>query len=285
MGLDMKNIEFLNQYIDSYMEYVKKEYSNSVAVGDKIAHIESAVNISKTLDQNESSILVLGTKYHDIGRFKQYDILGNFNDRIVSHNSIGEDVIEQLISAKELPSSNELDAIRLVIQYHGKEHLIPNAKYLPKEVIELVKKVSLIDIIENSCIGALNYLQRERDEDAKGYAKDNPNLDMKSVSPFVFQEFISGRSWDKNVYNKTYADYTLFAVSLLIKCLRSEYHDFCKGVLAQKCFNYSDAISGYHAVLKDMIEPQKVDIVMSTILYYYNNYVPYEMTEKKGLKK
>lgn len=77
--------------------------------------------------------------------------------------------------------------------------------------------------------GVLGYIQRERDEDAKNFKKDNPELDMKSISPFVLSESLKGNSFDKNVYCKTYTDYALFASTLLIRCLRSEYHDFCKG--------------------------------------------------------
>lgn len=276
MTFDKSIIKELNNFIDKYIYEVIQKYGNRIACKDKISHIQSASSISEQIYGDDMTILA--TKFHDIGRFPQLELLGSFNDNMVTHNVLGENYIQQLIKSNELSSSPELDAIRLVIQFHGKESLIPFSSSITPEAIELVRKVSMIDNIENSCIGALGYLQRERDEDAKGYKKSNPDLDMKEVSPEVLFKFLNGESFDKIIYCHTYADYALFAASLLIRCLRSEDHEFCKAILAKPCHSYSDAINGYYEVLKDMIDNKYLDACMSTITKYYNHYIPYENT-------
>lgn len=276
MGYDTSIIKELSKFIDTYMQDMIKKYGQgSIACRDKIAHINNTITISEELGNDEFT--TLATKFHDIGRFPQYDLLGNFNDRIVNHNLIGENVIEQLIQSQELPNTKELDAIRLVVQYHGREFLIPQFLGISNDALKLINKVTAIDNIENSCIGVLGYIQRERDEDAKGFKKQNPELDMKSVSPIVLQFFLNGYTFDKNTYCKTYADYALFAATLLIKSLRSENHEFCKAIFAKPWFNFSDGMQGYYEIFKDMVDNKYLDICMDTIAKYYNNYIPYEI--------
>lgn len=272
MGFDQSIIKELEKFIDSYISNLMSKYGNKVACRDKITHIYHTASISEQL--SDDYLTLVATKYHDIGRFPQYELLGNFNDRLVTHNVLGENYIQQLIKENKLPNSKELDAVRLVIQFHGKENLIPTSFQLTPEVFQLVRKVSMIDDLENSCVGVLGYLQRERDEDAKGYKKNNPDLDMKSISPYVLEKFLNGESFDKLIYCKTYADYAIFAATLLIKSLRSENHEFCKAILAKPWHGFSDGINGYYEIFKDMIDNRYLDLCMDTILKYYNYYIP-----------
>lgn len=277
MEINKSNVKDLNDFIDDYVKEASSKYAGIVACSDKVSHIENVTSISEELSGDEMTVLT--AKWHDVGRFPQYDLLGNFNDRIISHHAVGANFIEQLIQQKKIPNSRELDLIRLVVMFHGKEGFIPSSWNISEEDVNLVRQISKIDNIENGCIGVLGYLQRERDEDAKGYVKDNPNLDMKSVSPEVWPLYFAAEGFDKNVYCHTYADYALFASTLLIKSLRSENHEFCKAILQKPWFDFPDGLTGYHEILKDMVANEHVDTCMDVIMKYYNNYIPMGSTE------
>jgi len=88
MNFDKSIISELNCFIDKYIYDVIQKYGNRVAYKDKISHIKSATSISEQIYGDDMT--VLATKYHDIGRFSQYELLGSFNDNIVTHNVLGE---------------------------------------------------------------------------------------------------------------------------------------------------------------------------------------------------
>lgn len=284
MQYNAEMLNYLNGYIDNYLnEMTEKYYKNSITCKDKIDHIVNVDKISHNI--SDDPLVHLAAKWHDVGRFSQYEILGNFNDRIVTHHVLGENFIEQGIQNGKLQNCPELDAIRSVVLYHGRERLIPSTYEISPEVMNIIKKVSMVDDIENGCIGVLGYLQRERDEDAKGYVKSNPELDMKSVSPYVLEKYTKGEGFDKNVYCHTYADYALFATTLAIKCLRGPFHDFCKQTLDQPFHGFNNGLEGYRAILEDMVDPKLVDLCYNVLLTYYNRYIPYPTNEIKDNMK
>jgi len=272
MGVNKENIKILNKFIDDYISEASIKYADVVTCSGKLEHIQNVTSISEDLSGDEMT--VLAAKWHDVGRFPQYDLLGSFDDRVLAHHVVGENYIERLIQQKKLPTSKELDLIRLVVMFHGKEALIPASWNISEEDVNLVRQISKIDDIENGCIGVLRYIQRQRDEDAKGYAADNPTLDMKSVSPEVWPLYLKAEGFDKNVYCQTYADYALFAATLLIKSLRSENHEFCKRILAKPWYGFSDGLTGYQEIVKDMVDSEYVQASLDVIMKYYNDYIP-----------
>ena len=208
-------------------------------------------------------------KFHDIGRFLQYELLGKFDDALVSHHILGEEVLIRAIFKGEIKISPELDIIRSSIMYHGRIEYMPYLTDLNNDVKEIIDIVSRIDGLENGCIGAIGYLERECEEDAKNYKKNNPDLDMKKVSPKVLEFYLKGEKFDKMKYCKTYADYVLFANILAITALRGKDRDIAKEALNLECFGYKTALDGYKDLFNKMIEPDLVDKCIKCFEKFY----------------
>lgn len=196
------------------MNNMKEKYQNDIIILNKIKHIENTEKIAKEI-MPENKLLSLGMAYHDIGRFKQYEIISFFDDNIISHRELGEQTIAKELMLGNLKNSYELDVIRSIIQYHGTESIIPFKNQIDKEVIKLVEIATEIDGLENGCIGVTRYLEREILNDEKNFAKRYKNLDMKSVSEEIWKIYKAGEKIPK-IMCKTYADYLLFASSLAI---------------------------------------------------------------------
>lgn len=269
MEYNEKNILILENYIDAYIETMKNKYIKIPAIQDKIEHIKRAtLLVEKIAPKNK--LAQVATKYHDIGRFMQYELLGNFDDNIISHHTLGENIIIKEIIKGNLIKSYELDVIRLVVMYHGMDKYIPLITNLDSNTQKIIDIVSRVDGIENGCIGALGYLERECKEDAKNYKKNNPTLDMKKVSKDVFNFYLNGEKFDKIKYCKTYADYILFASTLAITALKKD-RKVAKEALELKCFQYNNAIEGYKDLFEKMIEPDLVNECINCLEGFYQN--------------
>ena len=146
---------------------------------------------------------------------------------------------------------------------------MPYLTDLNNDVKEIIDIVSRIDGLENGCIGAIGYLERECEEDAKNYKKNNPDLDMKKVSPKVLEFYLKGEKFDKMKYCKTYADYVLFANILAITALRGKDRDIAKEALNLECFGYKTALDGYKDLFNKMIEPDLVDKCIKCFEKFY----------------
>lgn len=186
------------------------------------------------------------------------------------HHNIGEDVITRAIYQGKLEISDELNAIRQVIQYHGRQKFIPKQIKDDKDLNQLIDIVSRVDEIENGCIGATGYLIREAEEDAKGYKKDNPNLDMKLVSPDVWKFYSNGEKFDKLKYCKTYADYTLFASVLAIQALKGKDRELAKLAMEFKANGYETALQGYKDIFSRLIQPEYSDKSFEVLQSFYD---------------
>ena len=270
MKYNKRTIRKLEKYIDDYIENMMNKYKSVPAIQDKINHINrTAILAEKIAPKND--LARVATKYHDIGRFLQYELLGKFDDALVSHHILGEDVIVRAVFRGDIKISPELDIIRSSIMYHGRMEYMPYLTELSNDVKEIVDIVSRIDGIENGCIGAIGYLERECKEDAKNYKKNNSNLDMKKVSPEVLEFYLKGKKFDKMKYCKTYADYVLFANILAITALRGEDRNIAKEALDLECFGYKNALEGYKDLFNKMIEPDLVDKCIECFEGFYHN--------------
>lgn len=270
MKYNKRTVKRLEKFIDDYIETMKKKYKKIPAIQDKINHItRTAILAEKITPKND--LARVATKFHDIGRFLQYELLGKFDDTLVSHHILGEDVIVRAVFKGDLKISPELDIIRSSIMYHGRIEYMPYLTELRDDVKEIEDIVSRVDGIENGCIGAIGYLERECKDDAKNYKKNNPNLDMKQVSPEVLKFYLKGKKFDKMKYCKTYADYVLFANILAINSLRGKDREIAKESLNLECFGYPNAIKGYKDIFKRMIDPNLVDKCIECFEGFYNN--------------
>lgn len=269
MNLNTQILDELEAYIDNYLLEVEEKYKENKSAIDKIEHIKRTVLLTKRITSNDR-LSIIATKFHDIGRFKQLELIGSFNDGILLHHNVGEDVITRAIFKGELKISEELNAIRQVIQYHGRQKFIPYKPELSEGVSELIDIISRVDEIENGCIGATGYLLREAEEDSKGYKKENPDLDMSSVSPDVWEFFSKGEKFDKMKYCKTYADYTLFAGILAIQALKGEDRQIAKAAMDLKCNGYQSALEGYKDIFSRLIESRYSEMAYKVLKGFYD---------------
>ena len=268
MKYNKRTVRKLEKYIDNYIENMKSKYKNISAIQDKINHIKRTVTlVDKIAPKNDLARVAM--KFHDIGRFLQYELLGKFDDALVSHHILGEEVLIRAIFKGEIKISPELDIIMSSIMYHGRIEYMPYLTDLNNDVKEIIDIVSRIDGLENGCIGAIGYLERECEEDAKNYKKNNPDLDMKKVSPKVLEFYLKGEKFDKMKYCKTYADYVLFANILAITALRGKDRDIAKEALNLECFGYKTALDGYKDLFNKMIEPDLVDKCIKCFEKFY----------------
>lgn len=257
--------------MDRYIfKKIEEKYHGNKAVTDKLQHIGNTVTLTKRMDP-DNRIAVIAAKFHDIGRFKQLELIGNFNDGVLLHHNVGEDVITRAIFKGELEISEELNAIRQVAQYHGREKFVPYKLELSDGVNELIDVISRVDEIENGCIGATGYLEREAMEDSKGYREANPNLDMRKVSPEVWKFFSKGEKFDKMKFCRTYADYTLFASVLAIQGLKGKDREIAKAAMELKCSGYDSALSGYEDIFSKLVEPKYQKEAFKVLDGFYNN--------------
>lgn len=274
MKYNNETLKILNNYIENFNKQTLIDYPNSVVISDKINHIYSCVNLLNIIldrDSNYKELLKIAIKFHDIGRRIQMDKIGNFNDRILSHNELGYEYIVEEIKQGNLIKSRELDIIMPVVRYQDLMEFTDEWKQYDEETIEVIKIVTKIDRTENSCISALNYLEREISEDAKGYRKNNPNMDMKSVSPNVFEFYKNGQFFDKNVHCYTYADYILFAAGLSIAILKSNDHLLAKRCMSKKDENGQNIVDKYSILYNKYIDRNYSEKCIKILKGFYND--------------
>lgn len=216
------NNEKLNELDNWINEYLEKQNVIEAHKKDKYEHSKRTANIAKQIYPN-NKLLEVAMKFHDIGRFIQYDRIKSFDDKILSHYILGKQFIEEQEMNNNISSSKELNIIKYVIRYHIGIKYIPRDELvnINEETLNLIKYSSIVDAIDNGCIGATYYIEREILNDEKHYKKNNPDLDMKNVSNDVLSYYLNNEKFDKYKYCKTYADYLLFAILLLIESLKS----------------------------------------------------------------
>ena len=270
MDWDNEVLDELERYIDTYLEEMAIKYKDNKAALDKLSHIKNVTSLAKIVS-NDDRMAIIAAKFHDIGRFKQLELLGSFNDGVLLHHYIGEDVVTRAIFNHQLSVSKELNAIRQVVQYHGRQAFIPYRPELAEGVIDLIDVVSRVDGIENGCIGATGYLEREAETDAKGFRANNPDLDMKSVSPEVWEFYTKGQKFDKLKYCKTYADYTLFAAILAIEALSGKDRDVAKIAMDIEANGYPSALAGYKDIFSKLVSPKYADKAFKVLNGYYQD--------------
>ena len=270
MEANSEILDKLEEYIDNYLAEMKEKYRFNKNAIDKLEHIKRTVLLVDRMTYGDR-LSIIAAKFHDIGRFKQLELLGNFNDGALLHHNAGTNTILKEVFNNNLEISEELNTIRQVIQYGGRQKFIPyNPSEISEEVNTIIDIISRVDEIENGCMGATGYLVREAQEDVKGYRKNNPNLDMKKVSPEVWEFFIRGEKFDKMKYCKTYADYTLFACVLAIQALKGKDRKIAKATMELKCNGYDSALEGYKDIFSKLVQPEYSEHAYNVLQKFYN---------------
>lgn len=215
----------------------------------KMKHVEAVIKTADSIanfqhaDVDRELLSVLA-EHHDDGRENQYRLLGKFWDTEVSHNVLGADRLEKFVTHYNLEVDAEMQLLRNVMLYHGRQHLAPQLTAEEKVYIDLV---TAADDFENAC-SCVSYLIREVENDEKGYIKSNPTADQKHLTKesadYVWKCFKEGKKFDKNKICKTYADYVMFAATLATMNI-VKYSDIAKMAFMQPGYGYSTILEGF----------------------------------------
>lgn len=246
----------LEEFINQYLNTIKNNKKNNIIILDKLQHIENTAKIANQIDDS-NKLLEIAMKFHDIGRFKQYSLIQSFDDNIVSHKNLGEETIAKLLEEEIISPSFQLDQIRLVIQYHGNWKNIPFKEQINKETINLVKKASDIDALENGCLGVTRYLEREILNDEKNYKMINKTLNMKQVSDELWYYYENKKRMPKKC--KTYADYVIYAASLAITSLIGENQQLAKDLFLSNNNEYGNTLDWYKHIFTTYLDKNYTD--------------------------
>lgn len=286
----MESDRTYKQIFDELISSFKRIDSPDVA--DKVAHIERVSRMAVRVAPFDET-LILCAEYHDLpGRMMQYDVLskipgaGVFDDSILDHHVLSEIVFRRLIREEKLKSSRTLDIIRATAQNHGLENLWPESFSKDCVLKYYVKTISILDDIDNGCLGALSYIAREIDTDAKSkMLENNGSLTLADrhsgvVSQKVLECFKNKEKFDKFSECKTYADYLIFAIILGVQFLKSDYSDLTKLAIEafnSPCGNYPSAVLGY----KDLIDRYVCDAQKEQILTIFDDILATANTDAK----
>ena len=233
-------------------------FSEEGLTGKKL-HIANVIAQASAIARAQHSdidydFLELCAEHHDDGRADQYRLLGKFWDTEVSHNVLSLDRLDKFLAQQEdLEIDSSIKILRDVMLYHGRMWLAD----LSCESKPYVEIISAADDFENAC-SCVSYLVREKETDAKGYIKANPNANQTAVSTFVWEHFCQGEKFDKMKYCTTYGEYILFAATLATNCIK-RYGDIAKTALSQPGYGYSSILEGFKDVFNKTLAPQMAE--------------------------
>lgn len=221
------------------------------ALDTKRLHIENVLRFTEKLFNTmyssceiDKELLLFCAEHHDDGRVDQYRLLEKFCDTEVSHSSLGVDRFDKWVYNNSFvaPLNQSVQIFRDVLLYHGRPQLCITEASKP-----YVYLITGADDLENAA-ACVSYLIREVESDAKGYCNEYPKANQHFVSDFVFEHFASGEKFDKIKYCKTYAEYVLFAATLMTSCIKK--YNFAKELLLQPGYGYTSILDGYKYVFE-----------------------------------
>lgn len=231
-------------------------FAGCEALTVKAMHIQNVLRYTQKLYDTmspglciDSALLFFCAEHHDDGRVNQYEILGKFDDRTLSHNVLGVERFDKWIQQNHFvaPFGTCIQIFRDVMLYHGRLNLCITAESKP-----YVELITAADDIDNAA-SCVSYLIREINTDAKSYVKSAPNKDQKLASDFVFEHFANGEKFDKMKYCTTYAEYVLFAATLMTSCIKK--YNFAKDLLNHPGYGYPSILEGYKHVFEYALTP------------------------------
>ena len=210
------NPEFLFGELESKKKSFKLSHTKNVTeIGMKLPH-----------DGLNEELLKLCLQLHDIGRRKQQDIIGSSDDYLLDHHALALQYFSEWLSQHPTVKATKDWKIALdCCLYHG--HPFMDDCFVDDVSMPYVRIVRDADRIENGCIGAPEYLEREKEVDNKGYRKRYP-WRGNAVKTEILVYLERGIIFPKTLC-QTYAEYFLFAASLV----------------AQLCHEYPDIVREY----------------------------------------
>ncbi len=235
----------------------RKTCVGAVELENKLLHTNNVVKLALAIADLKHSgcdreLLEVCARFHDVGRVKQFQIIGSFKDRVISHRTIGLEMLDNYISAHkdeilvcgEIPY--DIQILRSVIYGHGDLVRIQKFVDLPTER-EYVEIISDADDIENG-LAAISYLKDEADKDAKGYTKNNPES-IGRINPELFEYYRTGTKFNKMTMCHSYAEYFLFAGTLAMYSIK-KYGVMAREAMKMPMYGYASVLNGYEDVFR-----------------------------------
>lgn len=227
------------------------------ALAGKLRHVKAVEKLGMAIAKAENApvneeLLSICLTHHDDGRVNQMYWLGKFADNEISHNVLGVDRFDRFLQVEKGCTTDGygIDILRNVMLYHGRMELLTE---ISPEIALYVRLVTAADDFENAC-SCVSYLVKEVENDEKSYIKENPEVDQKVVSNYVFEHFRLGKKFDKMKYCHTYAEYVIFAATLATNCIKN-YGDIAKTALRQPGYGYSTILEGFKDVFNKTLTP------------------------------
>ena len=232
----------------------------------KKTHVENVEKIGLSLleHQNDDAInrklLSICLLLHDIGRAAQYDLLGEYDDVKIDHQVLAAkqifDFLGQIASSKpDFQIGDDWKVVLDVCMLHGHRNLWAMANEISLPYLQIVADA---DAIENGCISAPSYLEKEKDNDAKGFIRRNPGLDQRICQSTLIEYMDQGYVFNKYELCRTYADYFVFAGTLAVSSC-NKYGD-----VAKETMKVSGSLDEYrriferHLLSEDNIRVQEI---------------------------
>lgn len=195
--------EILDEMHHWMSKYMKSFYSEDEEVQRGILIKEkhtgyvtsNCVELVKNLNfsKHDSELAEIIGLFHDVGRFRQYQIYKTFNDAdSEDHADLGIKVIEELEFFKKL-AAVDYEIVKFAIQQHNKKNIAPcddDRKILFAKVIRDADKLDIYRVLEP-------FLAQENVDKMPNFIKNKGNL-IADVSPDFVENFVSGNQADYN---------------------------------------------------------------------------------------
>lgn len=251
---NLMKYHFSNRYTDIF---------NRKGLTGKLCHVEGVIRTAVAIAEFQRSpvdmdLLKVLAEHHDDGRVDQYERLGKFWDTEIPHQELGAERLEKFLEEHGLPMDGECILMKDVMLYHGKPNMIDD---LPEESKLYVKIITAADDFENarSCV---SYLVKEVQNDEKGYGTENQTT-FGEYADFIWRCYTNGTrtdpktgEWfDKNKHCQTYADYVIFAATLMTVCIK-QYASIAKTALMQPGYGYTSILDGFKVTFEKTLEPE-----------------------------
>ena len=192
--------EWMNKYMKSFYTDDEEVMRGILVKETHTGYVTTnCIELAKNLKLSEHDIElaeIIGL-FHDVGRFKQYQIYKTFNDAdSEDHADLGVKVISELEFFKKI-SAEDFEIIKFAIQQHNKKEIEKNSderKILFTKIIRDADKLDIYRVLEP-------YLNDSNLDKMPNFIKSTDT----SISPDFVQNFIDGNQAD---YNKmrTYGD-------------------------------------------------------------------------------
>ncbi len=223
--------------------YERMDYRTRFEAKSLVTECNNFAKIVSGIFGQEDTLMEILAKYHDVGKFAQYRLLGFEDDQKLSHNALGLDSLDRFIELNEIKITPEIQILRDVIYYHGRK--ISQKAKLSENSIKYVEQISIIEVFTMECIRDLVNLERIAEKDVRRYNKEFPEY-IGKVREEIYTFFRNEDFRERRFFLKSYAEEVLVSVMKAIRLMR-EYGSTLQKAMTVPNYYYASALAGYSA--------------------------------------